>query len=224
MLTAYAKRRRRDGLTLLELIGVIIIFAILLGLVFPANDALRRSMRERQAKAEVLAIATAMRDYHATYGQWPLQNTLSRTDAQLLLYGGPLDRCDDARSEFFDQADLIRALLPDSHPDNVHTNNPRQIRFLTIDTDRLDGDGRFVDPWSNDRQSFPYVVVVNAAGLDSVGFATDGSGTVRTIEPALIRHGSVYTNEIVTLKSPVAVFSWSQTAVATNRVSNVPLH
>lgn len=209
-------RSRTSGLTLLELIGVIVILAILAGLVFPATDAVRRSMKERQARAEVHAIARAVTDYRATYGQWPLVNNQNDDRKDLIIYHDPKDPVASNVDEF-DQADLIAALMPS--PDNVNTNNPRQIRFLDIPLDRIDEDGRFTDPWSNERQSFPYVVVVNAEGEEYIG-SSSRDGANNTVSPVMIYSGK-FTNEICTVHDSIVVFSWSMTGVSSNRVSTI---
>ena len=64
--------RRPAGFTLIELLVVIAIIAILIGLLFPAFQAVQNQARRTQAKNDLTQIVTAVNAYYTEYGKYPL--------------------------------------------------------------------------------------------------------------------------------------------------------
>src|SRR6266480_6809711 len=69
-----ALQRRRDerGFTLIELLVVIAIIAILIGLLFPAFQAVQNQAKRTQAKNDLTQIMTAVNAFYTEYGKYPL--------------------------------------------------------------------------------------------------------------------------------------------------------
>ena len=57
--------------TLIELLTVIAIIAILMGLLFPAINAVKENAKKTQAKSDVMQIVAAVKAYHTEYGKYP---------------------------------------------------------------------------------------------------------------------------------------------------------
>jgi prepilin-type N-terminal cleavage/methylation domain-containing protein len=70
---AMQKNPRRTGaFTLIELLVVIAIIAILIGLLFPAFQAVQNQAKRTQAKNDLTQIVTAVNAYYTEYGKYPL--------------------------------------------------------------------------------------------------------------------------------------------------------
>ncbi len=201
----------RSGITLLELLAVVIILAIIWAFVFPGTDAIRRSTRRREALTEVQSIATALMLYHDTYGRWPLQNQADDLE-QDIVYGTNITVVGAAQ---LDQADLIAALTP-ARGGTSHPDNPRGMAFLQTDTGQL-VNGTLVDPWNVKDRPSPYVIAVDANGDGWIGVRQQGSTNVNFITVSTTVGN--WEHRIPALPEPVYVFSWSDTAVESNRVS-----
>lgn len=63
--------RTRAGFTLIELMGVILIIAILIAVALPAFNAVLRNARITTARTEMAAIGTAIGEFKAEYGTEP---------------------------------------------------------------------------------------------------------------------------------------------------------
>ena len=64
--------RRAAAFTLIELLVVIAIIAILIGLLFPAFQAVQNQARRTQAKNDLTQIVTAVNAFYTEYGKYPL--------------------------------------------------------------------------------------------------------------------------------------------------------
>jgi prepilin-type N-terminal cleavage/methylation domain-containing protein len=70
---AMQKNSRKTGaFTLIELLVVIAIIAILIGLLFPAFQAVQNQARRTQAKNDLTQIITAVNAFYTEYGKYPL--------------------------------------------------------------------------------------------------------------------------------------------------------
>lgn len=156
-----ARPPRRAAFTIVELLGVVLTLATLFALILPAVKLSIRTAQKRQAAADATALAQAVLRYRQTYGFWPDVRTPAEdavTPRTLLA----LDTVPAWADKDFpgwstgvtrlDHAAVIRALLPGEDSDA----NPRRIRFLDIPDARIDGDGRFLDPWG-----VPYALVIH---------------------------------------------------------------
>ena len=124
--------------TLIELLVVIAIIAILVGLLFPAFNAVQNQARSTQAKNDLTQIVNAVNAFYTDYGKYPLV-TVDTTYGP----GGT------ANNALFN---VLRGMDA--------TNNPRQIVFINppfvknpasprsgIGTPTGTGPGQYFDPW-----------------------------------------------------------------------------
>ncbi|MBI2440113.1 MAG: type II secretion system protein [Lentisphaerae bacterium] len=58
--------------TLIELLVVILVIAILLGITFPVSRYVTRRVREERQKVMLANIKSALEDYRASYGEYPI--------------------------------------------------------------------------------------------------------------------------------------------------------
>jgi len=66
-----APRRRRAGFTLVEVLVVIGVLVLLLAMLFPAFNAIRRNQKIRRTDATLQAIASGIEAYRNDYGLYP---------------------------------------------------------------------------------------------------------------------------------------------------------
>lgn len=177
---------RNAAFSLVELLGVMLIIALVLGMIFPAINTLQKHIARRQAAAETRTFVDALLHYRTVYGSWPLQDQFP---------DGKDYACDGRDGESPGQADLVSALT--TNP----AANPRGIRFLEFDADRIDdGTGCYTDPWGQ-----PYVVALdgNGDGRITLYVANDVDAT---------RALSIDTSQ------PAVVASWGNPSTPTNYV------
>jgi len=151
--------RNTDAFTLIELLVVIAIIAILIGLLFPAFQAVQNQARRTQAKNDLTQIVTAVNAYYTEYGKYPL------VAADNTIYG-PAATPNDGL--FY----TLRAVDAGANAGNVA--NPRKIVFINppdvkdpanprsgIGTPTGTGPGQYFDPWGK-----PYNVEIDG-GYDN---------------------------------------------------------
>lgn len=63
--------KRRDGFTLVELLVVIAIIGILIALLFPAVQSIRKSVRRTECSNQLRQVALAYVNYESTHGKFP---------------------------------------------------------------------------------------------------------------------------------------------------------
>jgi type II secretory pathway pseudopilin PulG len=214
--------RLRRGITLLELLGVMLIFFIIWAFVFPAAERMVDNSRRRQASADVHAIATALVEYRRAYGVFPdateedTQN--GGADIAYLVADGDAPhgvvptRSDAVRA--VDARRLLQVLRPcdPASPNTANPDNPRRIAFLEPDHARV-RDDLLLDPWGA-----PYVAVVDANADGWIG-STDDDHSVSGFQ---VYEGSSppRSHYVPGIREPVYVFSWTQTGIQSNRVSS----
>jgi prepilin-type N-terminal cleavage/methylation domain-containing protein len=120
-------KKRLRKFTLIEMIAVIAIIAILMAILLPVVTKMTRRAKETKAKAEMQAIALAIKSYESTYG--------------ILPFGGAETVMDSS------DYDTMMGVLT-----NVGGGNTRQIRFLDVPDDYTSKG--YVDPWDNDYKIF----------------------------------------------------------------------
>jgi prepilin-type N-terminal cleavage/methylation domain-containing protein len=154
-----------SGFTLIELLTVIAIIAILMGLLFPAVNAVKDNAKKVQAKNDVMQIVAAVKGYYTEYGKYPpLQapgsgggkTSESPTDE---LIGDQAANAKENNSKLFN---TLRAIADEPNTDNKL--NPRRVvffegkaaanpdspraGFLDRAGSKAGGDkGSFYDPW-----------------------------------------------------------------------------
>jgi prepilin-type N-terminal cleavage/methylation domain-containing protein/prepilin-type processing-associated H-X9-DG protein len=69
---SYRAGGKRDGFTLIELLVVVAIIGLLLGLLFPAVQAVREKTRSNSCSGNLRQLATAMHNYHHINGRLPM--------------------------------------------------------------------------------------------------------------------------------------------------------
>ena len=159
--------RSRAGFTLVELMTVIAIILVLMGMLFPAVDAVKNNGRRAQAKNDVLQVTNAVKNYFTEYGKYPSVSTApagsgsgSGTEPDTLVgsSAGGLPVVGENSVLF----NTLRAIS--SSPNDQHVLNPRRIVYFEGRSvadpsapkggflDRVGGtgsQGSFYDPWGN---------------------------------------------------------------------------
>jgi prepilin-type N-terminal cleavage/methylation domain-containing protein len=163
--------------TLIELLVVIAIIAILIGLLFPAFQAVQNQARRTQAKNDLTQIVTAVNAYYTEYGKYPIDTTVKGT--------GDATYATDNNSLF----DVLRNMTG-TNPGNAL--NPRAIHFVDppLAKDQTNprsgiqnSTGLWYDPWGsvyNVAIDGNYNNIVTAPAYSDLNYttATDGSGDV----------------------------------------------
>ncbi|MEO5722032.1 MAG: prepilin-type N-terminal cleavage/methylation domain-containing protein [Chthoniobacterales bacterium] len=133
--------------TLIELLVVISIIAVLMGLAFPAYQAVQNTAKKTQAKNDLVQIVTAVNAFYTEYGKYPLP---ANTTGEDYIYGAG----NTSRTLF----DALRGIDP--------VLNPRQVEFIKPPDakDKITprggmgiADGQFYDPWNK-----PYLISIDA--------------------------------------------------------------
>jgi prepilin-type N-terminal cleavage/methylation domain-containing protein len=132
--------------TLIELLVVIAIIIILVGLLYPAYNAVQSQAKRTQAKNDLTQIVTAVNAYYTEYGKYPLVT---------------------ADTTYGPAGNLNNLLLNELRATAAATQNPRQIVFINppyvkdpanprsgIGT--TTGADQYFDPWGT-----PYIIKID---------------------------------------------------------------
>lgn len=154
-------RPAHSAFTLIELLVVITIIAILMGLLFPAINIVKEQARKAEAKAAVVQVAAAVKQYYNEYGKYPIGD-VAATDKDVT-YG---EGGDASNEKLFN---ILRCVKLDEFTTNP---NPRRIVFFEgkgatnpeaprggfVASDATKGTANsFVDPWGKQ-----YVIIIDA--------------------------------------------------------------
>jgi prepilin-type N-terminal cleavage/methylation domain-containing protein len=148
--------------TLIELLTVITIIAILMGLLFPAIGVVKDQARKAEARAAVMQIAAAVKNYYTEYGKYPVADYSAATSSpptDLRLGDKNSAQATDDNAELFN---ILRAKNTGKNTDNAF--NPRRISFFEgksvsdpnapksgfADTAGTGVLGAFYDPWGKE--------------------------------------------------------------------------
>ncbi len=129
---------KRQAFTLIELLMTVAIVVILAGILVPAVMSGIKKGQQAKAKAEIVTLLNAIKQYESTYNRLPIPQD---TD-----YSTAMTKGVDV------SANLINALQGQTGPllyGSTRAINPRAIRFLEL---KDAGGGTFQDPWQNEYQ------------------------------------------------------------------------
>ena len=118
------------GFTLIELLTVIAIIAILMGLLFPAVNAVKDAAKKADAKNTCAGIVAAVKQYHAEYGKYPpiaVEGGGKEGEEPKDVIIGDKD-CKDVKASNKVLFDILRAQSRGTNTD--HKLNPRKIQFI----------------------------------------------------------------------------------------------
>lgn len=174
------------GFTLVELLLVMAVLGILAAMLLPATARVQTKTKVQRARLEMDQIVTAIMEYDATYGRFPVSPQVRGITATLgedVTYGGVIEETGTwiAGPEQYrtNNAEVMAPLLDlDHYGDGAptinqgHVLNPRGLRFLEASvaggTNAIPGvgiDGIYRDPWGS-----PYVITLD---LNADGRARD---------------------------------------------------
>ena len=118
-------RSTLTAFTLVELLTVITIIAILMGLLFPAITTAKDQARKAQAKAAVMQIATAVKQYYSEYAKYPLGTATPTGTPADVLFGGAATPPNSNQIVF----DILRNTNSTGTAGTPNPYNPRGIVF-----------------------------------------------------------------------------------------------
>lgn len=76
---SHRKRGAGRGLTLIELLTVIFIVGLLVAMLVPATLKMRDRGKAAKAAVARASLRTAILNYHADYGEWPIADSSQKT-------------------------------------------------------------------------------------------------------------------------------------------------
>ena len=147
--TAQRDRAACNGMTLLEILCVMLLVSVFAALVFPGISALERSGKRRHAAATTASLVIAAEKYRTRYGRWPMLTEDGESD---VFYAPDDDSCTITSGRLIEQASLMGAFT------TSRIENPLQHRFIEADSENMKS-GRLIDPWGK-----PYILLVDADG------------------------------------------------------------
>ena len=125
-----ARKWTRRGMTLMEILVVIVVIGILMGIVGLSAKSSFRNAKITRATVEGRAIAQSLQSYYTAYGYWPssVLDSDEQDEEGYVKLGGAL-------------LDLLR---------NEGAANPNAVKTVTLEVPdaRIRG-GFYIDPWTN---------------------------------------------------------------------------
>jgi prepilin-type N-terminal cleavage/methylation domain-containing protein len=116
------KKNNKSGFTLIELLAVIVIIMILVGLLMPVLYGTKKQAKQKQAKAECIAISSAINGYHMDNRAWP----------------SPEHNADKTYGDSGQPNAVVIKYLKDATPP-----------YISIGDFKLDSSDNILDPWGD---------------------------------------------------------------------------
>ena len=135
--------------TLIELLVVIAIIIILVGLLYPAYNAVQSQAKRTQAKNDLTQIVTAVNAFYTEYGRYPLPN--GTTTDYTYGPGGS-----DTNAALFNE---LRAVSSTLNPRKIVFINPPYVKDPANPRSGIGtttGADQYFDPWGT-----PYVIKID---------------------------------------------------------------
>jgi len=176
---------KRQAFTLIELLMTVAIVVVLAGILVPAVMNGIKKGQQAKAKAEIVTLVNAIKQYENTYNRLPVTNT--KIDDEFI-YKARMDQCQPVHE------DLINALQGSNSIKNQSGNavNPRQTPFLER---RNTGAGDYQDPWGN-----PYRIILNAD--EDIRLTTLFKGTLVDAKKHYAEDDHIYQSVIIWSAGP----------------------
>lgn len=194
---------KRRSYTLIEILMVVGIIAILVGLAIPVLNSARSSARLNKASAECNAIALAIKNFEAEYGQMPnpaaasdgasaptatFNNLYAPTDNELKQESDV-----GTTSAYYKLFTMLTMYDPSNHTQKItsgYKNNVKKMVFLDPPPSYAEGK-TYLDPWGK-----PYTILYRVDGESSMEFSLyAGSSEVNDRKIKLLTPIAVYTGE-----------------------------
>lgn len=194
---------KRRSYTLVEILMVVGIIAILVGLAIPVLNSARSSARLNKASAECNAIALAIKNFEAEYGQMPnpaaasdgasaptatFNNLYAPTDNELKQESDV-----GTTSAYYKLFTMLTMYDPSNHTQKItsgYKNNVKKMVFLDPPSSYAEGK-TYLDPWGK-----PYTILYRVDGESSMEFSLyAGSSEVNDRKIKLLTPIAVYTGE-----------------------------
>ena len=194
---------KRRSYTLVEILMVVGIIAILVGLAIPVLNSARSSARLNKASAECNAIALAIKNFEAEYGQMP--NPAAASDgasAPTATFNNLYAPADNelkqesdvgTTSAYYKLFTMLTMYDPSNHTQKItsgYKNNVKKMVFLDPPPSYAEGK-TYLDPWGK-----PYTILYRVDGESSMEFSLyAGSSEVNDRKIKLLTPIAVYTGE-----------------------------
>lgn len=198
---------KRRSYTLVEILMVVGIIAILVGLAIPVLNSARSSARLNKASAECNAIALAIKNFEAEYGQMPnpaatSPNDDGKTSVPTATFDNLYAPTDNElkqesdvgnTSTYYKLFTMLTMYDPSDHTQKItsgYKNNVKKMVFLDPPPSYAEGK-TYLDPWGK-----PYTILYRVDGESSMKFSLyAGSSEVNDRKIKLLTPIAVYTGE-----------------------------